>query len=488
MRPVRKGHEAMASATGSWSREARYRALVAAAPGIVWIANVEAKVVEDLPSWRTFTGQTVDELTNDGWTAALHPDDRSQVTAFVSEATDAACPMETQFRLRRHDGEYRNILLRIVPIFETGKVREWVGIGVDTTEQRHLAEKLAKVEATLERQSRQMTVLDEINAILHACNSLDEAYPQLGRAVVRLLPKASGAFAIGDQTPQMKTVVAWGKKNLLPASFAFDDCWALRRGEPHIVDDPSTATSCAHFTSPPGGPSLCLPLIVHGQTLGLLHLHSSVPLDADERNLAIRLSDIVKVALADLSLRERLRIQAVRDPLTGLFNRQYLDETLPRECQLATRRKCSLSVAMIDIDHFKQLNDNYGHEAGDCVLRELGELMRSDMRSSDIACRYGGEEFVLVMLDADLSATISRLQQMCLDIKRRQYMYQDRTLPTISVSVGVSQFPLHGRSPGEILRAADQALYAAKNAGRDRIVAFAPSSLAKDATPTGPSI
>jgi diguanylate cyclase (GGDEF)-like protein len=179
---------------------------------------------------------------------------------------------------------------------------------------------------------------------------------------------------------------------------------------------------------------------------------------------------VIRIGLADLRLRERLRIQAIRDPLTGLFNRQYLDETLPRECQLAERRQSPLSVAMLDIDHFKQVNDRYGHEAGDEVLRAVGGLLRTAVRSSDIACRYGGEEFVLVLLDADLRAAESRLEQIRCDVKRMQCIHRGRTLPSIALSAGVSEFPMHGRTPGEILRAADEAMYAAKHAGRDRIV------------------
>jgi diguanylate cyclase (GGDEF)-like protein/PAS domain S-box-containing protein len=166
---------------------------------------------------------------------------------------------------------------------------------------------------------------------------------------------------------------------------------------------------------------------------------------------------------------EVLQAQAVRDPLTGLFNRQYLDETLRRELRGSRRRKTPLSVVMLDIDHFKLFNDTYGHAAGDAVLRELGKVLRDTVRASDIACRYGGEEFVLVLIDADLAAALPSVERICQEIKRRRCRYRGQTLPGVTVSAGLAQYPGHGTSPQDLLRAADEAMYAAKNAGRDRI-------------------
>jgi diguanylate cyclase (GGDEF)-like protein/PAS domain S-box-containing protein len=444
---------------------------------MLWATNARGEVAEDLPAWRAFTGQTADEISGRGWMAALHPDDRSHTAAVWSAATEAGALSETEFRLRRHDGEYRHVALRAVPVVDSdGSIREWIGLGADITERKFCAEEvtrlraqLAQATAAVEQREGRTALVDELNATLHACNSLEEAYALLGTPAIRLFPQMNGGLALSDRASQLKTVVQWGGKRLMVPDFALDDCWGLRRGQMHILDEPGKGAACRHFTSRPEGASLCLPLVVHGDTLGLLHLDGGAGLDRDERRLAVRFGDVIKIGLADLKLRERLRVQAIRDPLTGLFNRQYLEETLLRECQLALRRKSPLSVAMLDIDHFKQFNDSFGHEAGDEVLRELGRLLRTAVRSSDIACRYGGEEFVLVLLDADLTTAVSRLDQICLDIKSRQCVYRGRTLPSIAVSVGLSEFPIHGQSPGEILRAADEALYAAKNAGRDRV-------------------
>lgn len=473
----RKSRAAPAGTEALRHSEQRWHAL-AAATGMVWTANAQGEVAEDLPAWRSFTGQTAEGIKGEGWMAALHPEDRGPAAAFWSAAREAGAPCETEFRLRRHDGEYRHVALRLVPVSDQdGTIREWIGVGVDVTERKRFEEELvlsraqlAQAKAAGEHGARRMALIDELNATLHACNSLEEAYPLLGMTAQELFPRMNGALALAERGLQLKTVAQWGGNRPMAPEFALDDCWGLRRGQMHVLDEPGKGAGCLHFTSMPEGLSLCLPLVVHSETLGLLHLDGGAGLDAEELRLVARLGDVIKIALADLKLRESLRLQAIRDPLTGLFNRQYLDETLPRECQLARRRNSPLSVAMLDIDHFKQFNDGYGHDAGDTVLRELGELLRAASRSSDIACRYGGDEFVLIMLDADLPASVSRLEQICLDIRRKRCVHRNRTLPSITVSVGMSEFPVHGGSPGEVLRAADEAMYAAKNAGRDRIV------------------
>jgi diguanylate cyclase (GGDEF)-like protein/PAS domain S-box-containing protein len=464
---------------------------MAATAGMVLFTNARGEVIEDLPAWRTFTGQTPNDIKGDGWITALHPDDRTHIAAFWSGARGKSALCETEFRLRRHDGEYRHVALRVVPISDMdGAIREWIGVAVDVTERKlsegelkRLHTQLAEATAASEQRERRMALVDELNATLHACQSLEEAYPLLGLPAMRLFPRMNGALSLFEGASQLKTVAQWGSKRLMVPDFALDDCWGLRRGQLHIVDKQGNGAACQHFTSQPEGTSLCLPLVVHGDTLGLLHVDGAVDVDTEGRQVVVRFGDVIKIGLADLKLRERLRIQAIRDPLTGLFNRQYLEETLPRECQLAQRRNSPLSVAMLDIDNFKQFNDNYGHEAGDEVLRELGRLLRIAVRSSDIACRYGGEEFVLVMLDANLTTAVPRLEQICLDIKSRHCVYRGDTLPSIAVSVGVSEFPQHGLSPNEVLRSADEAMYAAKKAGRDRI-ALPSCGPAKQATRT----
>jgi diguanylate cyclase (GGDEF)-like protein len=171
-------------------------------------------------------------------------------------------------------------------------------------------------------------------------------------------------------------------------------------------------------------------------------------------------------------LRRRLHDQATRDPLTGLFNRRYLDDTLPRELHRILRKGTPLCVAMLDLDHFKRFNDTFGHDAGDLALRESSRLLRENLRKSDIACRYGGEEFLLVLPDSALEDASQRLEQIRSRFESMEIRREGQLLATITFSAGIATAPEHGSTPEELLRAADAALYAAKQAGRNRVLAY----------------
>ncbi|MEW6742286.1 MAG: GGDEF domain-containing protein [Planctomycetota bacterium] len=172
---------------------------------------------------------------------------------------------------------------------------------------------------------------------------------------------------------------------------------------------------------------------------------------------------------SNLRLRELLRQQAIQDPLTGLFNRRYLEDNLLRELARAQRRNAPLCLAMLDLDHFKRFNDAYGHEAGDLLLRELGRVLRENLRKSDIVCRYGGEEFVLVLPDSSVADTRARVEQISVLVKGLQIRRGEQLLAATTVSAGIVSVPEHGSTVEELVRSADGALYAAKQAGRDRV-------------------
>jgi diguanylate cyclase (GGDEF)-like protein len=240
------------------------------------------------------------------------------------------------------------------------------------------------------------------------------------------------------------------------------------------VTEPRALQTCRHFQSPPAGPYICLPLTVRGDLQGLLNLRSAPgePFGAQERQLLATLGDVIKLSISNLKLRAALRTQAIRDPLTGLFNRNYLDETLRRELSRSARRQAALCVAVLDIDGFKGFNDTYSHHAGDILLKALGGFFLKQLRTSDIVCRYGGDEFVLVLPDTDLRQVSERLDRIRAEFKNMECMYEGRVLPAASVSIGVAQWPDHGASAEDLIKAADFALYSAKNSGRDQISVF----------------
>jgi diguanylate cyclase (GGDEF)-like protein len=225
---------------------------------------------------------------------------------------------------------------------------------------------------------------------------------------------------------------------------------------------------------------LCLPLTVQGEMLGVLSLINNTVQRGEHppglKQLAVTVGETIKLSLSNLKLRDELRRQAIHDPLTGLFNRRYLDETLPRELHLAQRRKVPLCIVMLDIDGFKQFNDSFGHSPGDSLLREFGRILRERLRKSDISCRYGGDEFVLVFPDSSIADTQERVEQIRVFIKDLQIHYDGQKVGMITISAGIAQAPEHGTAESELLQAADEAMYIAKQAGGDRIAVYQPGT------------
>lgn len=229
-------------------------------------------------------------------------------------------------------------------------------------------------------------------------------------------------------------------------------------------------------------------LMLHTQTLSALVSELTKKLEAERRDrqqtestyqflvanllrekvdLEIMLDTIVEHS--DL-MEELLHEQCIRDPLTGLFNRRYLTKSLDRELCRAQLTERSLGLIMLDVDHFKGFNDTYGHEAGDVVLRELGWLLKTESGALDIPCRYGGEEFMVILPEASLEKTQQQAEHLRKQVKRLKLTYLDQDLPSISISVGVAVFPQHGLSGTELMQAADAALYQGKTQGRDHVV------------------
>ena len=177
----------------------------------------------------------------------------------------------------------------------------------------------------------------------------------------------------------------------------------------------------------------------------------------------------IALALANLKLRETLRSQSIRDPLTGLFNRRYMEESLEREMRRASRGRHPVGIIMLDLDHFKKFNDSYGHDAGDALLRIVGNTLQRSIRAEDIACRYGGEEFTLILPEASLIDAAQRAESIRESIRNLNIQHRRQQLGGVTVSAGVAIFPDHGPTGDAVLRAADAALYQAKARGRDRV-------------------
>ena len=390
-------------------------------------------------------------------------------------------PLETKAGEHKHVEFISNVYL----------VNGWrvIQCNIRDITQRKLAEaqlhttndELTALVDELQWRDTQMHLLNRMNDLLQSCMTLDEAYQVLTLNMAELFPGQNGCLALHHRRGQpLEMVACWGPDAIVEPAFNLESCWALRRGQIHEVLDPQGGLLCQHFIHPPQSAYICLPLMVQGETLGVLCLIDTPnpkPTSTPKSNhklglqqLAVIIGETVKLAIANLKLRDQLRQQAIHDQLTGLFNRRYLDETLPRDLHQAQRRNAPLCVVMLDIDDFKHYNDAFGHGPGDAILRECGRVLREKLRKSDISCRYGGDEFVLVLHDSTIAATQARLEQIRTFLKGLEIHYGEEVLGPITLSIGIVQTPEHAITARELLREADEAMYAAKQRGRDRIV------------------
>lgn len=335
--------------------------------------------------------------------------------------------------------------------------------------------KLTHWVSDLEQRHLEITLLNDMSDLMQACITVEEAYRVVAQFMPRLFLDCSGAVYLIDQAKHLVEAVAtWGDASASQTLFAPHECCALRRGQPHYVPDTANGLCCQHLLEPPPTHYFCVPMAAQGETSGVLYLSlPPPPLTQAKQQLATTVARQIALAIANLKLYATLQNQSIRDPLTGLFNRRYLGEFLDRELHRAQRNQQSLSLLLLDVDHFKQFNDTFGHDAGDAVLRSLSRFLQASVRNSDIACRYGGEEMVLVLPDTDPNDATQRAEQLRQGMQKMVIDYP-HPLGSITVSIGVACFPTHGRSSGSLLHAADQALYQAKAAGRDRVMRAKP--------------
>jgi diguanylate cyclase (GGDEF)-like protein/PAS domain S-box-containing protein len=365
-------------------------------------------------------------------------------------------------------GDQRTIQCNIREI--TDRVRAEDGV-------RRENQEMAAMMTALRQRDAEMRAINRMNDLLQTCTVKEEAYKVITLMAGDLFDLRPGAVAIVHPEDQhIETVSRWGGEAHMESIFKMQDCWAIRRGRPHEVSGSGEGLPCAHFSAHPAGGTYCLPLTVQGETLGLLTLtgHSAHG-DGADRNyhaLAQSVGEAVKLSLSNLRLRERLREQATHDALTGLYNVRYLDEYLPRELHRAARAGSPLCLAMLDLDHFKRLNDTLGHHAGDGMLRDVGALLSETLRQSDMAIRYGGEEFLVVLPDSSLANATQCMEQLRAEIKAIVIPEANGRVAPMTVSVGVAMAGEHGITAKELIRAADNALYSAKQGGRDRVVVY----------------
>ncbi|PZQ57697.1 MAG: diguanylate cyclase [Novosphingobium pentaromativorans] len=298
----------------------------------------------------------------------------------------------------------------------------------------------------------------------------DEELASIIRVFVpRVLPEIPGAlYAHNNSRNLLVPIAAWAGIEVETAGFAPDQCWALRRGQSHFVVEPGSDIVCAHVGAE-ADHYHCEPLLAGGEVIGVLYLRGVV--GAENRFRLTVLTENIASALVNHRLQRGLREQTIRDPLTGLFNRRYMEETLALEIARATRTGSPLSVVMCDVDHFKRFNDEFGHEAGDAVLQAVAAEMRSRFRDGDVVCRFGGEEFTIIAPGSSAGVLAKRVEAVRQAISELMVSQGGRTLGSTTMSFGIATWEESMERDGSTLvKAADAALYRAKRDGRNRVV------------------
>jgi diguanylate cyclase (GGDEF)-like protein/PAS domain S-box-containing protein len=475
----RKSAEALAR-----EQESMFRSLVEQnMSGILIIAedrtiaylNPAALEMLGFPDDGLVVGRPVLEMVSD-------PDKTRAETAVEELLSGRKRVVELAATARRMDGKPLDVLVKSALATFRGK-RAIITVLVDITERRRAEDEIVKLNnqmadtlAVLRRRECELTTIAKLSDMLQSCRTVTEAYPIIADTAALLFPLASGSLAlVNGETQEFTRVATWGPNqsgSLL--RFQEEDCRALQTEQECAITASEHTVQCLHRSTGKGKSCLCLALTVQGKTRGLvsLVLADGSAFDDAIRQVLHSFADVVKLSLSNLRLRETLVEQAFRDPLTGLFNRRYLMETLPREIRRAQRRRAPLTIAMLDIDHFKKFNDVYGHDAGDLVLGELGGHLARTLRADDVACRYGGEEFLVDLPGCNLPGACQRMASISLEMKSRASVLRGKTLPGITLSIGLAALSDSLPTSESLITATDKAMYAAKRLGRGRIECF----------------
>ncbi|RYG93194.1 diguanylate cyclase [Loktanella sp. IMCC34160] len=360
----------------------------------------------------------------------------------------------------------------------------------DVTEARRAAREIAKAKQDAEdaelrarevlaserARQNEARMLGQLDEWLQSCKSLNELYMIVSRFMERLLPGSKGELYIySNSRDALDGVCNWNTIDL-HQSIAADSCWALRRGRAYEYESDGLCFVCDHVEAHNHGVDtneyICVPIVAHGDTVGLMHMRFDHASDGaahvrDSAQFAVRCGEHISMAIANVKLRDELHDQSIRDPLTGLYNRRYFMDAIRREISMSDRRGRTFGLISFDADKFKNFNDNHGHDAGDMVLRAIGTRLQEVMNNGETACRFGGEEFAVLVPEASLEKTVDLAETLRDAIAATQVRYLDGPLPRVTISAGVSSYPNCGNTPQALLKRADEALYRAKEDGRN---------------------
>ncbi len=426
----------------------------------------------------------------------IHQEDRDQVREVFDRTVSSGAGSRAEFRFVLPDGSMRHMESQGIPIVDmTGKVKEVVVVTHDVTTHKLNVENQRRRNQQLTARNDQLDELNRMASYLHRCDSIEDIMTVVLQHQASLFGEGiGGIYRFDPQLVQFELLESWGDKSAVAPLFSTNECWAVKNDSGfHLVERANLqhALCCKHVTDLKF-PYLCVSATGKGNCKVMLHLQLTEQPDSDSREeqrlwmearreLATALAQHVAVAIENLGRRQELEAAALTDALTGLYGRRFVQEELWKKIAIVKRNKTTLGIVAVDIDHFKRINDTYGHDAGDYVLRGVAKFLQAQLRESDYACRTGGEEFMLILTNpADEESVLMVAEKVREGAKALVFHFEGRPIK-VTLSLGVTF--LSGKAlesnratgefakekAAELTRVVDEALYQAKQE-RDKVV------------------
>ncbi len=460
--------------------EARYLDLFENANDMVYTLDLRGNITSLNKAAERITGYSSDDALRMNFLDFAAPGQREAASRALERQVSREGPATDELEIVTREGKRAALEISTHPILRDGTVIGVQGIARDITERKRTEEALQQAKQNLEawveeleKRTREMTLLSEMGDLLRACLTTDEVYTVIVRVAQQIFPVQVGAlYVISPSRNLVEAVAVWGDATRVERVFSPEECWALRRGRVHWVEDTGVGLLCRHLHHPHPDGYLCVPMMAQSEALGVLHLTEPATGRLSEANqrLAVAMAEHIAMALSNLKLHETLRNQAIRDPVTGIFNRRFMEESLELELRRAARSQCQLGIIMIELDHAPAFYATFGRETGNTVLVELSALIQTCIRKEDIVCRFGNEKFVLLMPMGNIEVTRDRASVLRDRVKFLEIKHREQVLGNFTVSMGVAAFPEHGRTVQALLQATDAALQRARNEGGDRLI------------------
>jgi diguanylate cyclase (GGDEF)-like protein/PAS domain S-box-containing protein len=477
---IRDVTESKLAEEGKRISEERYRELFENAYDMVYTLDLTEKITSINKAAERILGYSRAEALQMCFSQVVAPGFQQIARRMIDRQIADEAPITQEFDIISKDKKHVTVEVSNRLIFREGKPIGIQGIARDITERKKTEEALhqanQKLEAwvrELEQRTRELTLLSEMGDILRACLTTEEVYEVIVRVAQELFPNQGGAlFVLGPLRNIVEVVAEWGENTREELTFTPDECWALRRGRVHWVEDTHIGLLCKHLQTPLPHGYLCVPMMAQSEAVGVLHLTQSegAYMPEAKQRLAMAMAEHVAMALSNLRLHETLRSQSIRDQLTGLFNRSFMEESLELEIRRAVRTQLPLSVIMLELDNFQLINEDFGLDVGDAILRRTGMLLQTNVRKGDIACRYTGQTFVIILPQGNYEVSRKRADTLCDLIRTIEVKYQSAQVGHITGSFGLAIYPGHGQTVENLLRSAEAALNRAKNSGGDCVV------------------